>query len=167
MCRYGLKICRIICLILVCAVLCMLCACTGGGNIVSEEPTPTPQTEQAEPTPEPTPEPVEQEDTMPEEQSKEQEDIAEGAGVTPEVKEAMDSYEAFFDKYIEFMQVYEESESTAELMLEYADYMAQYAEMTEKIEAIDEDSLSTADQMYYIEVMSRVSQKLLAASEEE
>lgn len=167
MCRCGLKICRIICLILVCAVLCMLCACTGGGNIVSEEPTPTPQTEQAEPTLEPTPEPVEQEDTMPEEQSKEQEDIAEGAGVTPEVKEAMDSYEAFFDKYIEFMQVYEESESTAELMLEYADYMAQYAEMTEKIEAIDEDSLSTADQMYYIEVMSRVSQKLLAASEEE
>ena len=161
----DLKMCRVVCLILACAALCMLCACTGGRGTAFTEPTPTPQTEQAESSPDS----MEQGNALPEEQSEVQEEITEAVpdGVTPEVKEAMDSYEAFFDKYIEFMQVYEESESTAELMLEYADYMAQYAEMTEKIEAIDEDSLSTADQMYYIEVMSRVSQKLLDASEEE
>lgn len=32
-----------------------------------------------------------------------------GIGVDPECKEAMDSYEEFFDEYVEFMEKYENS----------------------------------------------------------
>ena len=38
--------------------------------------------------------------------------------------------------------------------------MAQYAKTTEAIQSIDQDSLSTADQYYYVEVTARITAKL-------
>ena len=39
-----------------------------------------------------------------------------------------------------------------------------YAEFSEKIDAMDESELTTAETAYYLEVTSRVSQKLLLAA---
>ncbi|NHM14632.1 DUF6591 domain-containing protein [Xiamenia xianingshaonis] len=86
-------------------------------------------------------------------------------GVTPEFKETMDGYEAFFDEYCEFMQAYNDGSPTAEMIAEYASMMTRYAETTAKVEAIDEGSLSTADYAYYVEVMARVDQKLLTVAD--
>ena len=42
--------------------------------------------------------------------------------------------------------------------------MTKYSEFAEKIDAIDEDSLSDSDYDYYIEVTTRVTKKLADAS---
>lgn len=77
-------------------------------------------------------------------------------GVTPEFKEAMDSYEAFFD---EFMKEYRESGNPASMMAEYGTYMQQYAETMSAISEIDKDTLSEADALYLAEVSGRIATK--------
>lgn len=81
--------------------------------------------------------------------------------VSPEFKEAMDSYEAFFDEYVEFMKKYSNSDDTFGMLSEYSDYMIKYADMMDKIDKIDTGELSTPDYAYYIEVTARIQKKLL------
>ncbi|MGN0612531.1 MAG: DUF6591 domain-containing protein [Porcipelethomonas sp.] len=83
--------------------------------------------------------------------------------VSPEFKATMDSYEEFFDEYISFMKKYSESNYSLDMLEDYTDYMGKYAEMFKKLDEIDEDELSESDYLYYIEVQSRITQKLLEA----
>lgn len=100
-------------------------------------------------------------DEQPETESAETETPAqESDDIDPEFKEAMDSYEAFFDEYCEFMEKYSETDDTTGMLADYADYMTKYAEMMEKMNAIDQDELSTAETAYYVEVTTRITQKL-------
>lgn len=85
-------------------------------------------------------------------------------GITPEFKETMDSYEAFFDEYIAFMDKFETSDNTLAMLTEFSDYMTSYADTMDKLDAIDESELSVADSIYYAEVSARISQKLLASA---
>ena len=88
-------------------------------------------------------------------------------GMHPEFKEAMDTYEAFFDEYIAFMKKYAESDGTdLTLLADYADYMSQYTETMEAFEAWENKDLNTAETAYYIEVQTRISQKLLEVAEQ-
>ncbi|MBQ0005168.1 MAG: hypothetical protein KBS68_04815 [Clostridiales bacterium] len=84
------------------------------------------------------------------------------SAVTPDFKKMMDEYEAFMDEYIAFMKKYESSDDTTSMMSDYMSIMSKYADFADKVDAVDEDSLSDADYEYYIDVTSRVSQKLLA-----
>lgn len=84
--------------------------------------------------------------------------------VTPSFKEAMDSYEAFFDQYAEFMKSYKDNGYPASMLSDYLSMMQQYSDCMEKLDAIDEGSLSAADDAYYVEVSARISQKLLEAA---
>ena len=63
-------------------------------------------------------------------------------GIRPEFKEAMDSYEAFFDEYIAFMKEYANAgpEDMLDMMGDYTEYLKQYAEAMEK--PINPDLLS-------------------------
>lgn len=81
--------------------------------------------------------------------------------ISPEFKEAMESYEAFFDEYIAFMNEYADSNDTSAMLVDYLSYLEQFSETMEKLDAIDENELTTAEALYYSEVMSRISQKLL------
>ena len=87
-----------------------------------------------------------------------------GGAVSPELKEALDSYEAFMDEYIEFMKRYQESDDTTSMLNDYLDYMQQYSDLMAKINAVDTKKLSAVDAAYYVEVTSRVSKKLIEAS---
>lgn len=87
------------------------------------------------------------------------------SGVTPSFKEAMDSYEAFFDKYVQFMQKYKDDGYPASMLADYSSMMQQYADFTQKIDAIDESTLSAADDAYYITVTARIYQKLASVSQ--
>ena len=87
-------------------------------------------------------------------------------GVTPEFKRYMDSYEEFFDEYIAFMQSLDEEEEGLGFLLKYAAMMERYAEVMDSLDAVDEEALSTADEIYYLEVLSRINRKLLNASED-
>lgn len=80
---------------------------------------------------------------------------------TPSFKEAMDEYEVFFDEYIAFMQTVAAGNYS---MGDYLSFMSRYATTMEAINNIDESSLSTADQLYYLEVMGRINNKLASVA---
>ena len=112
------------------------------------------------------PESEDEQETAPEEQYEEEadeepEDALEEDGISPEFKEAMDSYEAFFDEYVEFMKTYADSDNPTALLMEYAEYMEKYADAMEKLDKLEEEDLTPAEEAYYIAAMARIQQKLL------
>ena len=84
--------------------------------------------------------------------------------VSPQFKETMDSYEAFFNDYVEFMKKYSSSSNPLDMLNDYNDYLSKYADMMSKLNSIDQTTLSTADALYYAEVTARMSQNLLSVS---
>lgn len=116
---------------------------------VTEEPKETKEPKETE-DPEETEEPAETE-----------EPTEEPAGVSADFKAVMDEYEKFIDKYVKFMKKYEEEGRPLSMLSEYTELLTQYTEFAETMAAYNGDNLSAADYAYYIEVMGRVSQKLL------
>ena len=84
--------------------------------------------------------------------------------VSPDLREVLDSYEAFMDEYIDFMQKYKDSDDITGMMNDYMTYMQKYSNLVSKINAMDTNKMSAADAAYYLEVTARVSQKLLNAA---
>lgn len=82
-----------------------------------------------------------------------------------EFKEAMDSYEAFYDEYCDFMVKYQENSTDFGLIAEYAEMVVKLAEMDEKFAAWEDEDLNDAELAYYIEVSARITQKLLEVAE--
>ena len=111
-------------------------------------PTPTPTTAPTE-TPAPTEPPALPED-----------------GVRPELREFLESYEAFIDEYIAFLQKYAQSDPTemVGMMGDYYSILARYGEFSEAIDALDASDMNSAELSLYLEVTNRVSQKLLSVA---
>lgn len=82
-------------------------------------------------------------------------------GMRPEFKEALDSYEVFFDEYCKFMKKYKENPSDMELLSDYADFMQKYTDTMQKLEALDNGSLNDAELKYYLQVTNRINEKLI------
>ena len=76
-------------------------------------------------------------------------------------KAAMDSYEEFMDEYVEFMKKYSNNPGDISLLADYAKFMGEYVEFVEDFEKWEDADLNTEETKYYIEVQSRVTQKLL------
>ena len=83
------------------------------------------------------------------------------AGIRPEFKEAMDSYEAFFDEYVAIMKKYKANPTDLSILTDYATYMGQYADMMQKFEAWENEDLNKEELAYYIDVQARITKKLL------
>ena len=81
--------------------------------------------------------------------------------LSPEFKETMDDYEAWFDHYCEVMKKYEENPSDMELLSEMTDLLTEETEMLEKMENMDQSEMNTAELAYYLEVTARIEKKLL------
>lgn len=120
---------------------------------VTEEPEETEEPKETE-EPEETDEPAETEEPA-EEPTKEPEEVS------ADFKAAMDKYEAFIDEYVTFIKKYEEEGRPLSMLSEYTELLTQYTEFAETMAAYNGDNLPAADYAYYIEVMGRVSQKLL------
>lgn len=86
-------------------------------------------------------------------------------GMRPEFKEAMDSYEAFYEEYCEIVKKYTQNPSDMELLADYTDMVSKAAEMSEKFEAWENSDLNDAELAYYLDVNNRVTKKLLEVSE--
>ena len=86
---------------------------------------------------------------------------ADSSIVTPEFKETMDSYEEFMNKYCDFMVKYTGASAAdqASMLADYTDLVQQEADWAQRISAVDESTLSDADDAYYIEVQARVSKR--------
>lgn len=86
-------------------------------------------------------------------------------GMRPDFKEAMDSYEAFYDEYCDFIKQYDENPSDLKLLAEYASMLAKANDMAEKFDAWESSDLNDAELSYYLAVNSRVTQKLLEVAQ--
>jgi len=84
--------------------------------------------------------------------------------VSSDFKVTMDSYEAFFDKYIDICNKYKSNPTDMTVMAEYTKYMGQCADMLNKMNALKSNSLSSADLAYYLEVNARITKKLASIS---
>lgn len=93
---------------------------------------------------------------------KQSNDSDSSSNIDPDFKAAVDSYEEFMNDYVDFMKKYKESDgSDLSLISDYADMMSKYSQYAEDFKELDDGSLTTAEAAYYMEVQSRVSQKLL------
>lgn len=142
-------------------------------------------TEQAEPAQEPAVEqevPEEKEEPSqeavqepqkeaPEEKQEAQAEVSQSApqeenaadGIRPEFKEAMDAYVKFFDDYCDFCVKFSQSKDDPSMMMDYLTWMTDYSETMEKIDEIDEESLTPAEDAYYLEATLRIEKKCLEA----
>ena len=84
-------------------------------------------------------------------------------GLSPEFKEMMDSYEAFFDEYCEFIKKFNSSTDQMSLFADYSDFMMKYTEYMTKLDDVGKSEMSDAEMMYYTEVNLRIQKKLLEA----
>lgn len=85
-------------------------------------------------------------------------------GMRPDFKAAMDSYEAFYDEYCDFLTRYQENPMDLRLLADYAVMMTRLSEMEAAFDAWDADDMNPVESAYYFEVSSRVLQKLSAVS---
>lgn len=72
--------------------------------------------------------------------------------------------EAFMNDYCDFMEEYQAEGRPASMLAKYGEMMGKYADMAAKFDAIDEGLLSADDDAYYIQVQTRVNQRLLAVA---
>lgn len=86
-------------------------------------------------------------------------------GLRPSFKEAMDSYEAFMNEYVEFMEKYEDNPTDLQLLADYADYMSKYAEFADDFSKWEDTEMNAAETAYYIDIQARVSKKLIEVSQ--
>ena len=85
--------------------------------------------------------------------------------IRPEYKEAIDSYEAFFDEYVDFMTLYSESDNPFSMLAEYMEYMTKLSDCMEKLDALEDDAANNAETAYFLEAQLRINKKLLSISD--
>lgn len=85
-------------------------------------------------------------------------------GLRSDFKAAMDSYEAFYDKYCSFMKKYNANPSDSSLLIEYLELLEQLADVEEKFDEWENEDLNSEELEYYLEVNTRVAKKLSAIS---
>ena len=81
--------------------------------------------------------------------------------ISPEFKETMDNYEAWFDHYCDVMKRYQEDSTDLELLSEMTDLLAEETTMLEEMENMDQDDMNAAELAYYLEVTARIEKNLL------
>ena len=86
-------------------------------------------------------------------------------GMRPEFKEAMDSYEAFYSEYCDFMKEYKKNPTDLTLLAKYGDLMKKAVDVEAAFAAWKEDELNNEELKYYIDVNSKVMQKLVEVTE--
>ncbi len=86
-----------------------------------------------------------------------------GDAISPELKAFLDSYEAFMDEYCDFMEHYNASDLTQ--LVKYAELLQKYTDFAAKADEWNSKDLNDAETIYYLEVMNRVSIKLLKVSQ--
>ena len=142
------------------AALLLLGGC--GSKESAPEPTPMPTATPAptaEPTPMPTPEPTP--DPTPEPTPEPTAEIK--TGIRPEVKEMCDSYEAFVDEYCAFLVKYSKNPTDLSLLASYTSYMSKLNEFEQKMDAVDESTLTKEEDKYYVDTMLRCEKKMIDA----
>jgi len=128
------------------------------GSFAETEPV---TTEITEPVTTEKTEPATTETTAPVTTEKTENDVPADDSLSADFKSAMDSYEKVMNEYVDFMKKYLENPSDLTLLAAYMEYMSKYTEAMEDFEEWEETELNEAELAYYIEVQTRINQKLL------
>jgi len=68
----------------------------------------------------------------------------------------------FMNEYCDFMKKYAESNGTdLDLLADYTEYMSKYTDVMGDFEALGNEEMNTAEMAYYLEVQTRINEKLL------
>lgn len=103
---------------------------------------------------------------IPEENTAESKAREESAdAIRPEFKEAMDSYEAFYNEYCDVIKKYTANPSDIRLLADYTNMLSKSAEMAEKFDAWENDDMNSEELKYYLDVNNRITKKLLEVYE--
>lgn len=97
------------------------------------------------------------------EESKEDKNESLVDGLRPEFKQAMDDYEAFYDKYCDLLKRYNANPTDMQLYADYMDMLKQVDKMDKSFEKWD-GNLNDKEAAYYIDVNARIQKKLLEVS---
>lgn len=90
---------------------------------------------------------------------------ADASGLRSDFKEAMDNYESFMNDYVDFMKKYQANPTDLSLITDYATYINKYNELSQSFEKWDSSDMNDAEKAYYIEVQTRVNNKLLEVAQ--
>lgn len=84
--------------------------------------------------------------------------------VDPELKAFCDSYEAYMDKYVDFMKKNNANPTDLNLLYEYYSMLSELEEFSEIADQYDAESsdMSTADMAYFMAAMTRINNKMLS-----
>ena len=85
--------------------------------------------------------------------------------LSPEFKQTMDDYEAWFDHYCDVMKRYEENSSDLTLLSEMTELLSEETEMLEEMENMDQSEMNAAELAYYLEVTARIKKNLLEVAD--
>lgn len=80
-----------------------------------------------------------------------------------DIKAIADGFEAFMNKYIDFMLAVKNGSSSLTALGEYSELLTEYTDWMTKIDSINTDNLSAQDAAYFTEVYARVMSKLASA----
>ena len=116
-------------------------------NGAEKEPEPT---EEPEPTDEPEAEP---------EPAQEEPAPAGDSDIRPEIKDAIDTYEEFFNEYVDFMKSYDASDISA--LSDYLSFLQEYTEYMQKLDDLENEDLTDAETIYLTQATLRIDQRLL------
>lgn len=156
-------------IIIVIVLLAVLKACFGKDDKPEskyEEPKVVEKQEDLKPVEEQPQEVVEEPKLEPEVEVEEepQEEVVDQNGIRPEFKKSMESYEAFFDEYIEFMSSFKYEDAGLSTLAKYAEFLAKYEKAMSEMDKIDESELTEAEDKLFLETQLRINNKLTQAA---
>ena len=131
-------------------------------QVVEKQEDPKPQEEQ----PQEVVEEVQEQEPELEVQIEEepQEEVVDQNGIRPEFKKSMESYEAFFDEYIEFMSSFKYEDAGLSTLAKYTEFLTKYEKAMSEMDKIDESELTEAEDKLFLETQLRINNKLAEAA---
>lgn len=85
------------------------------------------------------------------------------SGVSTEVKEFVDGFESFFNKYVDVMKSIGKGSSDLSVLGEYATLLSEYADWMNKIEEFESKDMTAEDSKYFWDAYARVMNNLTSA----
>lgn len=98
------------------------------------------------------------------EEEEPQEEVVDQNGIRPEFKKSMESYEAFFDEYIEFMSSFKYEDAGLSALAKYTEFLTKYEKAMSEMDKIDESELTEAEDKLFLETQLRINNKLAEAA---
>lgn len=93
-------------------------------------------------------------------ESNDNESTTTSTGLRSEFKNAMDSYEAFIDEYVDLVKNYNSDPTNMTLLSKYTSYLEKYSKYSDDFDKWNDNDLNNEELKYYMEVQSRTIKKL-------